>query len=354
MEGLFFNIDNGYIEGLVRGYRALLLTKSNYQNLTQCGTLEDVKMQLASMGVYTGFLSNVAPPISTSTIQEHAFNKLIEEFRYIRQQAVEPMATFLDYITYGYMIDNVCLIITGALHGRDVGELIEKRCHPLGKFDTIGALAVAGSDGDSIQQLYHTVLIDTPLAPYFKNCLTADELDDTNVEIIRNKLYKAYYEDFYEFCNTKLPSPSDEVMAKFIEFEADRRTINISLNAINADLKEDVRKQLLPTIGRFYPGAYNQLINTKDHDDLQKIIEVYGGDLSHALDGHRSVEDHLYKYEMELCKMAFTQQFTYSTVWAWIKSREQEVRNITWISECIAQNQHERIENYIAVYDEMN
>ena len=40
MEGLYFNVDNGYIEGVVRGYRNGLLTSQNYANLTQCETLD--------------------------------------------------------------------------------------------------------------------------------------------------------------------------------------------------------------------------------------------------------------------------------------------------------------------------
>lgn len=35
-------------------------------------------------------------------------------------QAPEPLLTFLNYLTYGYMIDNVVLILAGVLHGRDV------------------------------------------------------------------------------------------------------------------------------------------------------------------------------------------------------------------------------------------
>jgi len=40
MEGLFFNADDGYLEGIVRGYRGNILTNSAYINLTQCETLE--------------------------------------------------------------------------------------------------------------------------------------------------------------------------------------------------------------------------------------------------------------------------------------------------------------------------
>lgn len=35
-------------------------------------------------------------------------------------QADETLATFMDYCTYGHMIDNVVLIVTGTLHERDV------------------------------------------------------------------------------------------------------------------------------------------------------------------------------------------------------------------------------------------
>ena len=74
-----------------------------------------------------------------------------------------------------------------------------------------------------------------------------------------------------------------------------------------------------------------------------------------------------YQKEMEISKLAFTHQFTHAVVYAWVKLREQvcstlwavtlppliqqqEIRNITWIAECIAQNQKERIGNYISVF----
>jgi hypothetical protein len=38
----------------------------------------------------------------------------------VRVQADETLAKFLDFCTYGHMIDNVVLIVTGSLHERDV------------------------------------------------------------------------------------------------------------------------------------------------------------------------------------------------------------------------------------------
>lgn len=42
------------------------------------------------------------------------------QHHHLIQQASEDLAQFLDYCTYGYMIDNVVLVVTGILHERDV------------------------------------------------------------------------------------------------------------------------------------------------------------------------------------------------------------------------------------------
>lgn len=49
-------------------------------------------------------------------------------------------------------------------------------------------------------ELYSAVLVDTPLAPFFVDCISEQDLDEMNIEIIRNTLYKAYLEAFYGFC----------------------------------------------------------------------------------------------------------------------------------------------------------
>ena len=105
---------------------------------------------------------------------------LVDQFNFLRSNAVAPLSKFFDYITYappmrsmtpltiercryGYMIDNVILLITGTLHERNTQELLE-RCHPLGVFETLPALCVA----TNVEELYRTALVETPLGkpPY--------------------------------------------------------------------------------------------------------------------------------------------------------------------------------------------
>ena len=44
---LFFNTSYGYLEGLVRGFKNGLLNQAEYQALTQCASLEDLKLHLS-------------------------------------------------------------------------------------------------------------------------------------------------------------------------------------------------------------------------------------------------------------------------------------------------------------------
>jgi V-type H+-transporting ATPase subunit d len=138
-EALFFNAHSGYLEAIIRGYKvpsrsircsslssltrslqAGLLSQNQYQNLTQCETIDgeffplvdcqtdqglimrhvrgDLKLQLSATD-YGNFLAHEPSPISTSTIAEKATQRLVDEFSYIKANSTGQLSKFLDYIT---------------------------------------------------------------------------------------------------------------------------------------------------------------------------------------------------------------------------------------------------------------
>ena len=47
----------------------------------------------------------------------------------------------------------------------------------------------------------------------------------------------------------------------------------------------------------------------------------------------KSLEDAFFEQEVFLCKQTFEMQFHYAIFYAYLRLKEQEVRNILWISE---------------------
>ncbi|KAK1571057.1 hypothetical protein Q3G72_011290 [Acer saccharum] len=54
-----------------------------------------------------------------------------------------------------------------------------------------------------------------------------------------------------------------------------------------------------------------------------------------------------YEEEVKRLCLAFEQQFHYEVFFAYMRLREQEIRNLLWISECVAQNQKSRVHDSV-------
>ncbi|XP_063900828.1 V-type proton ATPase subunit d-like isoform X2 [Zophobas morio] len=325
----FFNVDNGYTDGLCRGFKSSILTKVDYANLRQCETLEDIKLHLKN-SEYGILLSTEPEVINVATLSDKLQEHLVNHFKTLRTHSVEPTTSFLNYITYSYMIDNIILLLSGF-------------------FDSIGSLTIASSP----EELYNLVLIDTPLAPYFKNCLTIDDLNGLNIEIIRNLLYKSYIEDFVEFC-LNLGGETAEVMKEILAFEADRRAFIITINSFGTELKKEERIKLFPHYGRLYPEGLSLLANCDSYEQVREVAGFYSeyNVLFECadLDTGRTLEDMFYEYEVALNKRSFLSHFNLGIYYSYVRLKEQECRNIVWISECVCQNHKAKIDNFIPIY----
>ena len=350
-------------------------------NTTNNSGLQDIRDSLAETS-YGRFLADHAGKLEVSIITDKMNDKLASEFYYIRCLAGPILAKFMDFITYEYMIENVMLILKAASTGRtDVADIMEQ-CHPLGRFDESIMRSIASFENTPAghQDLYRCVLVETPIGKYFERYLietkedarrqNAEErqqiLNDESTTILESWLTKLYLEDFYHFCR-EVGGDTALVMCEILETRADTTAISITLNSFNTPLNEPKhlqdRADLYPSFGKLYaygvgsvePGRQENawdLVNVTDFEGLKRCLAANHPNWRGALDGDAEWTETCYKREVMLGELAFEGQFSFGCFYAYVKLKEQEIRNVQWISDVTILGRPELMkENFIPIFD---
>merc|ERR1712216_92902 len=142
--------------------------------------------------------------------------------------------------------------------------------------------------------------------------------------------------------------------------------MGVTLNALNTDLSTENsiqdRNVLYPNFGYLYPEGTKELRKAFNETSVRTALEPFAkylglydtvksfyesteGEGGSNKTGGQSIEDEIYKENVHMFEMAFEQQYHFGVFYAWVKLREQEVRNIRWIANMIVLNTKDRIDD---------
>ena len=354
---VFFNVDDGYSEALLRGFRKSILGEQQYTALRNTTNLKDFKSVLIDTD-YSDYVKDYNET-DTSALKMLLKKKLADEIDQVQSVAGPELDKFIEMIRHKYMIDNVINIIEGIKNKTDK-NVIESRNEPLGYLKEISGLLKL--DYKKIEDLYEDVLIDTEVGVYFSKFLeeVLASSDNKNVatinnylqalkpEEIKNYLKKIWLEYFYHFCKTLNPTTS-EIMEDLLKYEADCQTIQIVYNSLayNNQFQEEERKKVIPYFGFLYPETTTQLIKCNSLEQLKQILQPFPDyyelvkeipdpkklDEFGLQSGLKTLDDLMFKESMKRYSIAFEQQFHFACFYAYIKIKEQEIKNIMLLAD---------------------
>jgi len=219
--------------------------------------------------------------------------------------------------------------------------------------------------------LYQTVLVDTPVGPYFAKFLresaehrgfdTRSVLEEVEIEIIKSSLIKYWIEDYANYVES-LGGETATIMSEILRVRADTNAINITLNSFGTPLNEPAmrtsdRKRLYPAVGHLYPCGTAMLTDVADEEELGRVLELFPQysaiwNIHIGGAGDKSIDDCFYERDVQMLELAFESQFHFAVFYAYVKLKEQEIRNLVWVSECILQQQKDEIQKFVPVFSQ--
>lgn len=309
--------DHGDLVTTLHCKQHLMLNKKDFEMLLECENIEDIcaKIQIQYPDVIE----------MKSYTKNELCNKLFNTLSKEVDDGLEGLKTkkHAEFFLINYKIQSFFFLLSSKEHDCDLTRSFSK-----------------------IEQLGYFIELDT-----LKFC---NDLDDVILFCIRNCFLLEYYEetdfekDFkdndYSICGLKFKrrhiykyyDEDDHEFESILKFEGDKINFDVVLSTLESGMAPEKRMELMCKISNFNDEDLYKLANSSSVEDMKMVLQknyFYKKYIDSLQENDLSLI--LLKIEMKYFESIFSEFNNIISVYAFYKLREQEIKNIMWVAECV-------------------
>ncbi|WUR04679.1 V-type proton ATPase subunit d (VATL2) [Vairimorpha necatrix] len=301
----------GYLISSIFGKKLCLYKEEDYNSLKQCENLEEFSIKL--MKNYKFITEDME--LTKNEIKKRLNMTLFYEYKScLKSCQTDLLEIILNYWIGSHKIHNFFFLLQSKIADPDLEKSFEKI--EIGHFDALKTLKFCKDMHDV--RIY--CVENSFLRNYFYKLKWATEFKDNDFQNSQALFLKYLMEDtFLQLKNREI------FMKEILKTEADRYIVDLTINTLN--IKTD-RKALFPAITNFDGRTIDSFIKAETIEDVGRFKST----------------DFIEK-ELERYRESFNIHNDVTCVYSYLKLKEQEIKNILWIIECVLQDRRSELEN---------
>ncbi|KAF7684564.1 V-type proton ATPase subunit d [Astathelohania contejeani] len=326
----------GFVIAEVHGKSESLLKESDYNGLQQASGLDEILVKLSN-SPYSKFV-NEGMELSKKEFNTRLNQALVADYRQMRRNSDGDMKILMDYFVQFYQLQNFIYLLDCKVEDPSLSHAIT-RVEMLGWFQELDTLKFV----TDMQDVYRFCVEGTFLKPYYDKLTFDNEISKNNWSLLQSQFTKLLMEDFAEkLKDCKGMSFMNDILRR----EGDRRILEIVINSINSnDITGKARRSLFPRINSFGLSVLDRLAECTSMDEMRAAISTHNLYRKLIVADDSEMLNVLFEMEMANYMYSFIFHNDISCVYSYLKVKEQEVKNILWIIECISQDRRDLSKN---------
>ena len=323
-------VSHGNLVSIIHCRQKLMFTKKDFSTLLDSESIEDICVKLQKQYPEVLEMKRFTRCELKRKLDESLLKEIVQGMR--EPSAQEQISFFIE----SYKIQNFFFLLSSKEYDSDLESSFQK-IEPLGYFNELDTLKFCVD----MDEVYLYCVKNTFLSNYCEPEMFAKSLGDNDFSVLSTEVRKRHIEKYAKTTKTSF--------LKLLKLEGDKHNLDIVLSTLETDVDRHQKLRWMTNVTSFPQPVCEALARVTEAEELQMALgRVRGYRTLYQELRDSDLETAFLRREIDAYLSAFEIFNDVTSLYAYLKLKEQEIRNILWVAECVVSGKRDILDEMLA------